>query len=304
MQIMNESNKIIDDLFEQETPPLQYPTTQTPDEVQLYFNDISAFPLLSAKEEISLTKKCLKGCLESREKMIKSNLRLVVKIARRYLNRGLPLLDLIAEGNRGLFHAIKKFDPDKGYRFSTYATPWIKQHIEYAIMNQARIVRLPVHIIKELNAYLRTIQELSNDMTNPPTFDIIAKKLNCSVESVNKLMYLNEKVISLDVSANETNNPLLDLLIDEEDLGPEQITVSDDLKQKMVNWLYQLNPSQREVIARRYGLLGYNISTLDEVSKDIGLTRERVRQIQIEGLSLLKKKLDSQNINYEMLFSL
>lgn len=301
---MNDSNNIIDELFEQETPPLQSPTTQAPDEIQLYFNDISSFPLLSAEEEIFLAKKALKGCLESREKMIKSNLRLVVKIARRYLNRGLPLLDLIEEGNIGLFHALKKFDPEKGFRFSTYATPWIKQHIEYAIMNQVRIVRLPVHIIKELNAYLRISRELSQDMKNPPTFDNIAKKMDCSVESVMKMMYLNEKIISLDVTANESNNPLLDILIDEEGLDPEQLTVYDDLKQKMVNLLYQLNFSQREVLARRYGLLGYNISTLDEVSKDIGLTRERVRQIQIEGLTILKKKLDSQNMNYEMLFSL
>lgn len=274
------------------------------DATQLYFNEIGSSPLLNAEEEIYFARRALQGDEAARQRMIKSNLRLVVNIARRYSNRGLPLLDLIEEGNLGLIHAVEKFDPERGFRFSTYATWWIRQNIERALMNQARTIRLPVHIVKELNVCLRATRELTQSLDHEPTVEEIATKLDKPVDDVSRMMHLNEKITSVDISVGDSDNALLDVLADDNEPGPEGNTQLDDIKQNIIKWLFELSGKQREVLARRFGLLGHETSTLEEVSKEIGLTRERVRQIQLEGLSQLRKTLLSQGLDPEILFNI
>ncbi|WP_353802173.1 RNA polymerase sigma factor RpoS [Shigella sonnei] len=241
-------------------------TQRVLDATQLYLGEIGYSPLLTAEEEVYFARRALRGDVASRRRMIESNLRLVVKIARRYGNRGLALLDLIEEGNLGLIRAVEKFDPERGFRFSTYATWWIRQTIERAIMNQTRTIRLPIHIVKELNVYLRTARELSHKLDHEPSAEEIAEQLDKPVN------------------------------------GPEDTTQDDDMKQSIVKWLFELNAKQREVLARRFGLLGYEAATLEDVGREIGLTRERVRQIQVEGLRRLREILQTQGLNIEALF--
>jgi len=273
------------------------------DATQLYLGEIGFSPLLSAKEEVYFSRKALKGCEASRKRMIESNLRLVVKIARRYNNRGLALLDLIEEGNLGLIRAVEKFDPERGFRFSTYATWWIRQTIERAIMNQTRTIRLPIHVVKELNVYLRTARELTQSLDHEPTAEEIAEKLDRPVENVNKMLRLNERIGSVDTPiGGDSDKVLLDILADEKSGGPDTRIQEDDIKDNIIHWLEELNSKQREVLARRFGLLGYEPSTLEDVGKEIGLTRERVRQIQVEALRRLKEVLSHQGLNIESLF--
>ncbi|PAJ73446.1 RNA polymerase sigma factor RpoS [Pseudoalteromonas sp. NBT06-2] len=273
------------------------------DATQLYLGEIGFSPLLSAQEEVYFSRKALKGCEASRKRMIESNLRLVVKIARRYNNRGLALLDLIEEGNLGLIRAVEKFDPERGFRFSTYATWWIRQTIERAIMNQTRTIRLPIHVVKELNVYLRTARELTQSLDHEPTAEEIAAKLDRPVESVNKMLRLNERIGSVDTPiGGDSDKVLLDILADEKSGGPDTRIQEDDIKDNIIHWLEELNSKQREVLARRFGLLGYEPSTLEDVGKEIGLTRERVRQIQVEALRRLKEVLSHQGLNIESLF--
>ncbi|MBU2427354.1 MAG: RNA polymerase sigma factor RpoS, partial [Gammaproteobacteria bacterium] len=258
------------------------------DATQIYLGEIGFSPLLSAQEEVYFSRLSLKGDQAARKRMIESNLRLVVKIARRYINRGLALLDLIEEGNLGLIRAVEKFDPERGFRFSTYATWWIRQTIERAIMNQTRTIRLPIHVVKELNIYLRAARELSQRLDHEPTPEEIAAALDRPVEEVRKMLKLNEKITSVDTPvAGSSEKQLLDILADEKELGPETELQDADIRQHLVLWLEELNPKQREVLARRFGLLGYEPSTLEDVGREIGLTRERVRQIQVEALRRL-----------------
>lgn len=276
---------------------------KTLDATQIYLGEIGFSPLLTAEEEVFFSRKALKGCEASRKRMIESNLRLVVKIARRYNNRGLALLDLIEEGNLGLIRAVEKFDPERGFRFSTYATWWIRQTIERAIMNQTRTIRLPIHVVKELNVYLRTARELAQTLDHEPTAEDIANKLDKPVSAVSKMLRLNERIGSVDTPiGGESDKVLLDVLADERGMGPELKMQDDDIKQNIVHWLEDLNSKQREVLARRFGLLGYEPSTLEDVGKEIGLTRERVRQIQVEALRRLKEVVTHQGLNIESLF--
>ena len=278
-------------------------TSSNLDATQMYLSEIGFSPLLSAEEEVYFSRKSLKGCEKSRARMIESNLRLVVKIARRYNNRGLPLLDLIEEGNLGLIRAVEKFDPERGFRFSTYATWWIRQTIERAIMNQTRTIRLPIHVVKELNVYLRAARELIQKLDHEPTAEEIAEKLDVPVADVSKMLKLNERITSVDTPfGGESDKALLDVIADEKSQGPESDLQDDDIKQNIVHWLNELNSKQREVLARRFGLLGYEPATLEDVGHEIGLTRERVRQIQVEALKRLRDILSAQDLSIEALF--
>ena len=273
------------------------------DATHLYLGEIGYAPLLTAQEEVHFARKALKGDEASRKRMIVSNLRLVVKIARRYNNRGLALLDLVEEGNLGLIRAVEKFDPERGFRFSTYATWWIRQTIERAIMNQTRTIRLPIHVVKELNVYLRASRELAQKLDHEPTAEEIAESLDKPVKEVSKMLRLNERIASVDTPIGSDNDKaLLDMIADEKGHGPEDELQDKDLKVNIVDWLGDLNPKQREVLARRFGLLGYEPSTLEDVGAEIGLTRERVRQIQVEALRRLRDMLGHQGVDLESLF--
>ena len=278
--------------------------TKALDATQLYLGEIGYSPLLTAEEEVLYARRALRGDDVSRKRMIESNLRLVVKISRRYSNRGLALLDLVEEGNLGLIRAVEKFDPERGFRFSTYATWWIRQTIERAIMNQTRTIRLPIHVVKELNVYLRTARELAQKLDHEPTAEDIALQLEKSVDDVNRMLRLNERVSSVDNPiGGDSDKALLDIIPDEKGGSPETSTQDDDIKNSIVHWLQDLNPKQREVLARRFGLLGYEASTLEDVGREIGLTRERVRQIQVEGLRRLRDMLTHQGLSIESLFN-
>ncbi len=260
------------------------------DATQLYLGEIGFSPLLTAEEEVLYARRALRGDEAARKRMIESNLRLVVKISRRYSNRGLALLDLIEEGNLGLIRAVEKFDPERGFRFSTYATWWIRQTIERALMNQTRTIRLPIHVVKELNIYLRTARELSQKLDHEPTAEEIASQLDIPVEDVSKMLRLNERISSVDTPiGGDGEKALLDIIPDANNSDPEVSTQDEDMRNSLIFWLEELNPKQKEVLARRFGLLGYEPSTLEEVGKEIGLTRERVRQIQVEGLRRLRE---------------
>lgn len=282
----------------------QEEVSKTLDATQLYLSEIGYSPLLTAEEEVHFARRALKGCEASRKRMIVSNLRLVVKIARRYNNRGLALLDLIEEGNLGLIRAVEKFDPERGFRFSTYATWWIRQTIERAIMNQTRTIRLPIHVVKELNVYLRAARELAQELDHEPTAEDIALHLDKPIDEVSKMLRLNERISSVDTPiGGENDKALLDILADDNEASPEDELQDSNIKQNIVSWLQELNAKQREVLARRFGLMGYEPSTLEDVGAEIGLTRERVRQIQVEGLRRLKDMLSSQGLDLESVFS-
>ena len=277
---------------------------KTLDATQLYLNEIGFSPLLSPEEEVYFARMAMRGEDAGRKRMIESNLRLVVKIARRYVNRGLTLLDLIEEGNLGLIRAVEKFDPERGFRFSTYATWWIRQTIERAIMNQTRTIRLPIHVVKELNVYLRAARELTQKLDHEPSAEEIADLLDRPVADVKRMLGLNERVASVDTPLGpESDKSLLDTIPDVHVSDPAEMLQDDDMRASIGEWLGELTEKQREVVARRFGLRGYEISTLEEVGREIGLTRERVRQIQVEALKRLRDILEKQGLSSESIFS-
>lgn len=274
------------------------------DATQMYLSEIGFSPLLTPAEEVHFARLAQKGDDAGRRRMIESNLRLVVKIARRYLNRGLSLLDLVEEGNLGLIRAVEKFDPERGFRFSTYATWWIRQSIERGLMNQTRTIRLPIHVVKELNVYLRTARKLAQTLDHEPTPDDIATELECDVNDVRKMLRLNERVTSMDTPlGGETERTVVDTVADPNDGDPSEILQNDDLTQNLDHWLGELTEKQREVISRRFGLRGHQPSTLEDVGREIGLTRERVRQIQVDGLKRLRQTLERHGLSPEQLFN-
>lgn len=268
------------------------------DATSLYLNEIGVAKLLTPDEEKAIARRIRKGDESARHRMIESNLRLVVKIARRYLNRGLPLLDLIEEGNLGLIHAVKKFDPERGFRFSTYATWWIRQTIERGIMNQARTVRLPIHIIKDINAVLRATRALRTDDGVAPGNAEIAAYLDRPVEDIERLLALHHRVTigSSGPAASEDDRSLLESLPAVRDAEPANCAQKEDVHEIIDHWLYELSDKQREVVERRFGLHGYRRLTLEEIGNEIGVTRERVRQIQIDALKNLKKMMESHGV--------
>ena len=272
------------------------------DVTQLYFNDIGQNALLTVDEEVRYARLVKQGDFRSRQKMIEHNLRLVVNIAKHYTGRGLQLLDLIEEGNLGLIHALEKFDPERGFRFSTYATWWIRQSIERAIMYQSRTIRLPVHVIKELNTVLRAMRHLETHSDCDPSPDDVAHLVDLRVEDVRRLLSLNERMTSLDAPLEI--DPMLSVgesIADENTPQPDIRLENAEIETHVREWLGQLNERQRSVIERRYGLNGSEINTLEQLAQSLNLTRERVRQIQIEALASLRKILRRSGMSRETL---
>ena len=271
-------------------------TSRTSDPTRLYLNEIGVSPLLTASEEVKFARRIQKGDEAARHRMIESNLRLVVKIARRYLNRGLPLLDLIEEGNLGLIHAVKKFDPERGFRFSTYATWWIRQTIERAIMNQSRTVRLPIHVIKEINACIRASRTIRQGQDSHPSAAEIADYLDKDVEDVERLLALHERVTICSSSSDDERGPL-DSLPARHEAEPAQCAQQERVNAILDAWVFKLSDKQRAVVERRFGLHGQQRLTLEAIGKEIGVTRERVRQIQLDALANLRGMMESHGIH-------
>lgn len=273
------------------------------DSTQLYLNELSKSVLLTAEEEIYLGRLVQQGDQPARQRMIESNLRLVVKISRKYMNRGLPMLDLIEEGNLGLIRAVEKFDPEKGFRFSTYATWWIRQTIERAIMNQTRTIRLPIHIIKEMNVYLKKARELSLELDREASAEDVAEVTGKPVEVIEKMFRMHaDRTSSLDVSVSkDSEQQLLDTVADEDSKEPADILQAEEIKDNLDQWLELLSDKQREVISRRFGVRGHHASTLEQVANEMGVTRERVRQIQMAALKSLKSILENEGLSPSIL---
>lgn len=272
------------------------------DATHLYLREIGFSELLTAEEEVHYGRLSQKGDVAARNRMIESNLRLVVKISRRYINRGLPLLDLINEGNLGLIRAVEKFDPERGFRFSTYATWWIRQTIERALMNQTRTIRLPVHVLKEINVYLRAAKQLTQSLSHEPNANEIAEFLDVPVSDVKKMLDKQERITSFDSPVEgDGDRTLLDAIPDDSSYDPSSMLQSDQVKKHLDNWLDGLPDKQREVILRRFGLRGYDVATLEQVGEEVGVTRERVRQIQVEALKKLRKSLEMEGYSMDTL---
>jgi len=272
------------------------------DVTQIYLNEIGANPLLTAAEEAALARRVRTGDFSARQIMIERNLRLVVNIAKHYLNRGIPLLDLVEEGNLGLMHALEKFDPERGFRFSTYATWWIRQNIERAIMNQSRTIRLPVHVVKELNQVLRAQRTLEASGNGEFTLEQVAHRLDKSVEEVRAILALSEHTASLDAPLEI--DPTLSIgesLADDQAEPPDTHIQDAEVERLIQEWIGMLNEKQRLVIRHRYGLDECEVMTLEELASRLCLTRERVRQIQLEALGQLRRTVKRRGISRDEL---
>lgn len=272
--------------------------------VDQYLRDIRQIPLLTKEEELHYARLARKGNMAAKQKMIESNLRLVVKIARRYLRSDLHLMDLIEEGNLGLMHAVDKFDPEKGFRFSTYSAWWIQQNIERAIMNQSRTVRIPVHVVKKMNSFYRLRRELTKTLDYEPSTQDLANASEMTTKSVEKLVTLSEKALSIDTSNIEgCEHILLNSQAERAIDDPSQLYVVYNISEQISKWLDKLSPKHKDVLICRYGLQGTEPKTLDQTGSEVGLTRERVRQIQTEALKILKKYIEADGENKVNLLS-
>ena len=282
--------------------PVRKSAATSHDATRIYLSEIGISPLLTADEEKNLSRKALRGDEPARQRMIESNLRLVVKIARRYINRGLPLLDLIEEGNLGLIHAVKKFDPERGFRFSTYATWWIRQTIERAIMNQSGSVRLPIHIIKDINSCLRAARSIRQAQDRAPTAAEIAERMGRNVAEVERLLGLHERVTLRSGGTDEdgATGPV-DRLKAARDAEPSRCAQKDIVNAIVDRWVLALNDKQRAVVDRRFGLHGCRRATLEQIGEEIGVTRERVRQIQLDALKNLRMMMEDDGISGDVI---
>ncbi len=284
-------------------PELGFPSDETHDVTQLYLNEIGRESLLTPDEERALANRVRQGDFAARQSMIEHNLRLVVNIAKHYINRGLTLLDLIEEGNLGLMHALDKFEPERGFRFSTYATWWIRQNIERAIMNQSRTIRLPVHVIKELNIFLRAQRHLETHGMPEAGPEEVAVLTGRPVEEVRRVLQLNDRMASLDAPLDiDPSLSIGEAIADENSEMPEEMLQAFEVEQYVQEWLGELSDKHRWVIERRFGLNDSEIATLEELAEHLGVTRERVRQIQLEGLQILRRVLRRKGIAKDGLF--
>lgn len=270
------------------------------DSVRLYLREIGKIPLLSNEEEQELAKKIVEGDKKAKDKMVEANMRLVVSIAKRYSGRGLDFLDLIQEGNTGLLRAVEKFDPDKGFKFSTYATWWIRQAITRAIADQARTIRIPVHMVETINKVLRTSRKLTQELNREPSTEEIAKELDMEVDKVEYVMRIKQDIASLDASVgrdgDDEDSVLGDFVEDEERISPEDSAATQILKEQLAAILATLSEREQKIIRMRFGIGGERPHTLEEVGAEFSVTRERIRQIEAKALSKLHKHKDMKKL--------
>lgn len=271
------------------------------DSVRLYLREIGKIPLLTAEEESKLAKKIVKGDKKAKDKMVEANMRLVVSIAKRYSGRGLDFLDLIQEGNTGLLRAVEKFDPEKGFKFSTYATWWIRQAITRAIADQARTIRIPVHMVETINKVLRTTRKLTTDLNREPTIEEIAKELDMEIDKVEYVMRIKQDIASLDASVgrdgDDEDSVLGDFVEDEERISPEDSAANQILKEQLASIISTLSDREQKIIKMRFGIGGERPHTLEEVGYEFSVTRERIRQIEAKALSKLRKHKDTKKLH-------
>ncbi|MBR3204640.1 RNA polymerase sigma factor RpoD [Candidatus Saccharibacteria bacterium] len=271
------------------------------DSVRLYLREIGKIPLLSIEEEQELAKEIVKGSKKAKDKMVEANMRLVVSIAKRYSGRGLDFLDLIQEGNTGLLRAVEKFDPEKGFKFSTYATWWIRQAITRAIADQARTIRIPVHMVETINKVLRTTRKLTQELNREPTTEEIAKELDMEVEKVEYVMKIKQDIASLDASVgrdgDDEDSVLGDFVEDEERASPEDSAATQILKEQLASIIATLSDREQKIIKMRFGIGGERPHTLEEVGAEFSVTRERIRQIEAKALSKLRKHKDTKKLH-------
>ena len=271
------------------------------DSVRLYLREIGKIPLLSQEEEQELAKRAAEGDQKAKDKMVEANMRLVVSIAKRYGGRGLDFLDLIQEGNTGLIRAVDKFDPAKGFKFSTYATWWIRQAITRAIADQARTIRIPVHMVETINKVLRTTRKLTQELNREPTVEEIAKELDLEVAKVEYVMRIKQDIASLDASVSrdgeDDDSVLGDFVEDEDRASPEDSTATQLLKEQIAIILTTLSDREQKIIKMRFGIGGGRSHTLEEVGAEFSVTRERIRQIEAKALSKLRKHKDTKKLH-------
>ncbi len=286
-----------EDLLSQE----QYFDDASDDSVRLYLREIGKIPLLNAEEELALAQKVVAGDKRAKDKMAEANMRLVVSIAKRYSGRGLDFLDLIQEGNTGLLRAVEKFDPDKGFKFSTYATWWIRQAITRAIADQARTIRIPVHMVETINKLLRTQRRMTQELNREPTIEELAKELEMEPEKVEYVMKIKQDITSLDAGVgrdgDDEDSVLRDFIEDEDSATPEESASSQLLKEQVQSILSTLSDREQKIIKMRFGLENGKSHTLEEVGQEFAVTRERIRQIEAKALAKLRKHKDSKKLH-------
>ncbi len=269
------------------------------DSVRLYLREIGKIPLLTSEEELALAQRVVAGDKQAKDQMAEANMRLVVSIAKRYVGRGLDLLDLIQEGNTGLLRAVEKFDPDKGFKFSTYATWWIRQAITRAIADQARTIRIPVHMVETINKLLRTQRRLTQELNREPTNEEIAKEMDIEVEKVEHIMKIKQDISSLDASIrdDEEDSVLADFIEDEDTISPEESATGQLLKEQVKDMLGALTEREQKILKLRFGLEDGKSHTLEEVGQEFSVTRERIRQIEAKALAKLRKHRDAKKLH-------
>lgn len=290
--------------WQEETVTPTYFDDVSDDSVRLYLREIGKIPLLSAEEELALAQKVVAGDKRAKDQMAEANMRLVVSIAKRYSGRGLDFLDLIREGNTGLLRAVEKFDPDKGFKFSTYATWWIRQAITRAIADQARTIRIPVHMVETINKLLRTQRRMTQELNREPTIEELAKELEMEPEKVEYVMKIKQDIHSLDAGVgrdgDDEDSVLGDFIEDEDAKSPEETAASQLLKEQVQEILDALSEREQKIIKMRFGLEDGKQHTLEEVGQEFSVTRERIRQIEAKALAKLRKHKDAKKL-YEYL---